>query len=54
MLSDIPVPPPVKKRPSYLYKIADEESPLLGDEVGGGGGGSAESQAKIVYILFYP
>lgn len=38
----------MKKRPSYLYKIADEESPLLGDEAGSGGGGSAESQARIV------
>lgn len=41
-------PPPMKKRPSYLYKIADEESPLLGDEVGGGGSGSAEDMAKVV------
>lgn len=38
----------MKKRPSYLYKIADEESPLLGDEVGGGGSGSAENTAKVV------
>ncbi|KAH0605132.1 uncharacterized protein H6S33_005114 [Morchella sextelata] len=46
-------PPPLKKRPSYLYKIADEESPLLGDEVGGGGSGSAENMAKVVKFAIY-
>lgn len=46
-------PPPMKKRPSYLYKIADEESPLLGDEVGGGGSGSAEDMAKVVKFAIY-
>ncbi|RPB12891.1 hypothetical protein P167DRAFT_487252 [Morchella conica CCBAS932] len=46
-------PPPMKKRPSYLYKIADEESPLLGDEVGGGGSGSAENTAKVVKLAIY-
>lgn len=28
--TDFPPPQKVKKRPSYLYKIADESSPLLG------------------------
>ncbi|CCX34096.1 cation diffusion facilitator 10 [Pyronema domesticum] len=40
-----------RKRPSYLYKIADEESPLLDDGSDHGGGGtSEESQAQIVKI----
>jgi len=44
-----PAPPPQRRRPSYIYRIADEESPLLehlGD--GSGGGGSEASQARIV------
>ena len=36
-----------RKRPSYIYKIADEESPLLA-ESDGAGGGSEGSQARIV------
>jgi hypothetical protein len=40
-----------RKRPSYLYKIADEESPLLDDGSDHGGGGvSEESQAQIVSV----
>jgi hypothetical protein len=38
---------PQRRRPSAPYKVADEESPLLG-EGEGTGGGSEESQAKIV------
>ena len=40
-------PAPQRRRPSYIYKIADEESPLLA-ESDGAGGGSEGSQARIV------
>ncbi|KAF8247457.1 hypothetical protein K440DRAFT_298348 [Wilcoxina mikolae CBS 423.85] len=44
---------PQRKRPSYIYRIADEESPLLGDGSEGAAGGSEESQARIVKIAIY-
>ncbi|KAF8536184.1 hypothetical protein BDD12DRAFT_749403 [Trichophaea hybrida] len=44
---------PQRRRPSYFYRIADEESPLLGDGSEGAAGGTEESQARIVKIAIY-
>lgn len=47
-LNAVTVPPPQRKRPSAIYKVADEESPLL--PYGGGDGGTPEDKARIVFV----
>ncbi|TGZ79304.1 hypothetical protein EX30DRAFT_342404 [Ascodesmis nigricans] len=50
-LNAVTVPPPQRKRPSAIYKVADEESPLL--PYGGGDGGTPEDKARIVTIAIW-
>lgn len=48
-LHSTPPPPPQRKRPSAIYKVADEESPLLGES--GGDGVNPEDKARIVLVV---